>query len=80
MDPYTICWWIAAMIISAVISSATAPRPQDAKPAALTDFDFPQFEEGTPQCVIFGDCWVPDFFILGLGNFRTEAITSDSGK
>lgn len=80
MDPVTIAWWLAAVIFSAVISAATAPRPTDAKPAALADFDFPQFEEGTPQCVIFGDCWVSDFFILGLGNFGTEPIKSDSGK
>lgn len=80
MDPVTIAWWVASIIVSALISYATAPRPVDAKPAALTDFDFPQFEEGTPQCVIFGDCWSSDFFILGLGNFGTEAIKSDSGK
>lgn len=80
MDPVTIAWWLAAVIISAAISAATAPRPQDAKPAALEDFDFPQFEEGTPQCVIFGDCWVPDFCILGMGNFGTEPIRSSSGK
>lgn len=80
MDPVTIAWWLAAVILSAVISAVTAPRPVDQKPAALEDFDFPQFEEGTPQCVVFGDCWVSDFCVIGMGNFGTEPIRASSGK
>lgn len=71
---------VIILIASLIISYVTAPKPQNAKPAALSDFDFPQFDEGTPQAVIFGDCWCPDWFVLGYGDFRTTPIHADGGK
>ncbi len=62
------------MIVSAYISYATAPKPKSPKAAALSDFEFPQIDESTPQAVIFGDCWSEDWFVLGTGNFRTTPI------
>lgn len=69
MDPWTIVY-----IVVLVISIATRPKPKTPKPAILSDFEFPQIEENTPQSVVFGDVWVPDWFVLGVGNFRTKAI------
>jgi hypothetical protein len=75
----TLLYYIVSTLISYAISAALAPRPEVPEPAALKDFDFPQFEEGTPQAVIFGDCWSADWMVLGVGNFRTEEIKSDGG-
>ncbi len=55
---------IAIMIAALLIEYALTPRPPAPKPAALSDFDFPQSTEGTPQAVILataglriGWCW-----------------------
>ena len=56
------------------VSTALAPKPKSPKPAAIDEFEFPQIDEGTPQTVIFGDCWSEGWFVLGIGNFRTPPI------
>jgi hypothetical protein len=68
------------LVASYVISAALAPKPQKPKPAAFDDIEFPQFEEGTPQEVIFGDVWTESWMVLGVGNYRTEAIRAKGGK
>lgn len=79
MDPAT--WvYLIVMIISMYLSYSNRPKPVKPKPAAFADFEFPQFEEGTPQCVFFGDCWTEDWMVLGIGNYRTQEIKTDSGK
>ena len=67
---------VAAYVLSAVL----APKAKKPKPAAFSDFDFPAAEEGTPQAVIFGDCWIEDWMVLGVGNYRTQAIKTKGGK
>lgn len=71
---------IIIAIIAAVAIAANMPKQPSSKPAALGDFDFPQFEVGTPECVIFGDCWVPDWMVLGYGNYRSQPIYPSGGK
>lgn len=79
MDPST--WaYIAIMVISAFVSYKNRPKTTAPKPVAYEDFDFPQFEEGTPQCVFFGDGWTADWMVLSHGNYRTQAIKTKSGK
>lgn len=70
----TLIYYIASMVISYFISSLLAPTPEGPKAAAFEDFNFPQLEEGTPQIVAFGDVWVEDWIVLGLGNYRVEEI------
>lgn len=65
---------IALFVISLVVSYATRPKPQQAKAATLGDFDFPQGTEGTPQIEVFGTVWISDWMVLGVGNFRTQAV------
>lgn len=65
---------IAFMLLAVVVSVATRPKPKTPKPAALSDFEFPQSTEGTPQIWVFGDVWIEDWMVLGVGNFRTKAI------
>lgn len=67
------------LVISTIISIALAPKQQGTPPTALQDIDIPQVDEGTPQGVIFGDCWSGDFTILGIGNYHVEEIQGGSG-
>lgn len=70
---------IALFVISYAITALTAKKPvgvADAKPHTFADFNFPVHEEGTPQAVIFGDCWTSDWMVLYTGNLKTEAIKS----
>jgi len=72
---------IALLIASYVISSLVnkPKRAEPAKPALESEFDFPQADEGTPQAVIFGDCWSSNWVVLWHGNDRSVAIKSGGG-
>jgi hypothetical protein len=72
-------WALALLVVSTAIQ-AILVKSQPVKPASLEDFDFPQFEEGTPQAVFFGDCWTEGWMILWYGNLRTEKIKAEGGK
>lgn len=81
MEPTTmIAYAIVTMIISYAITTAMMPRPPNADAATFDDFDFPQADEGTPQAVVFGDCWSGDWTVLAVGNYRTSAIRKSGGK
>lgn len=68
------------MIASLILSYALQTKPQQPKPAVLSDFDFPQCDEGTPQTVVFGDCWTGGWMVLGYGNLRQQPIKSGGKK
>ncbi len=68
------------IIASVMISVALMPKMQPTPPAAFEEFDFPQAQEGTPQAVIFGDCWTTDWTVLTVGNYRTTEIKGSGGK
>jgi hypothetical protein len=65
---------IAILVVALVVGIALRPKPAAAIPAAFDDFDFPQSTEGTAQCVIFGDVWIEDWMVLGVGNYRVSPI------
>lgn len=65
---------VALFVASLVISALLQPKPKGQKPAAFEDFDFPTAEDGTPQIVVFGDVWLTDWTVIGVGNYRSEAI------
>ena len=71
---------IGMMIAAYIITYATLPKPQGAVPTAFDDIDFPQADEGTPQAVIFGDCWSGDWTVLAVGNYRVQEIRAGGGK
>lgn len=75
-----IVYALISLVVSVAITMIMMPSAQPVAPAAFDDFDFPQAEEGTPQCVIFGDCWSQDWMVLGVGNYRTTPIQSSGGK
>ena len=68
--------YVAILVASYLINTALAPKAKSNTPEAATeeDWEMPQPTEGTPQCVFFGDCWTDDWFVLGFGNYRYEAI------
>lgn len=65
---------LVMIAISLLITTAMAPKPARREPEQFEDLDFPQVEDGTPQCVVFGDVWISDWTILGLGNYRTTEM------
>lgn len=77
MDPFVA---LGMLVASLLITSIFTPKQQPPQPTAFEDIDFPQKDEGTPQVVVFGDCWVSDWTVLGVGNYRTTAIKTKSGK
>jgi hypothetical protein len=68
--------YVAMMVASYFLNRALAPKPKNQTPEAATEdsWEMPQPVEGTPQCVFFGDCWTEDWFVLGHGNYRYDAI------
>lgn len=71
---------LVLLVASVLISAAIAPKQVPPDPTAFEDIDFPMAEDGTPQCVIFGDCWSGDWTVLAVGDYRTTAIQSSGGK
>lgn len=79
--PWSLIIGLVMLVASYAITALTAKKPESEKPKAITDFEFPQTAEGTPQAVIFGDVWSPDHQILWYGNYQVEPIKSkSSGK
>lgn len=67
------------LVVSYLLQSILVKRPST-KPAALSDWDMPQWDEGTPQPVYFGDCWTDGAMILWWGNYRTKKVKSKGKK
>ncbi|MCX5466486.1 hypothetical protein [Acinetobacter nematophilus] len=65
---------VALFVASLLISSLLQPKQKGQKPAAFEDFDFPTAEDGTPQIVVFGDVWLTDWTVIGVGNYRSKKI------
>ena len=68
--------FVAVMVVSYFVNQALAPRQKNNTPEAVAsnDWNFPQIDEGIPQCVFFGDCWAEDWQVLAYGNYRTVEI------
>ncbi len=73
-------WALGMLVASYAIQLLITPKQDAPKKATLEDFEYPQFEEGTPQTVYFGDNWSPDFFVGWYGNLRTSAVKSSGEK
>lgn len=73
---WAVAKWVATIIASYVINRALTLKPKNNTPEAATenDWNMPMPDEGTPQCIFFGDCWTADWFVLGYGNYRYQAI------
>lgn len=72
-------WEVVYFIVALILSVALAPKPPDAKPAALDDFEFPVAEEGRPIPVIFGDVIIRGPNVLWYGGLWASQIRKRSG-
>lgn len=68
------------LVVSYIVSVATAPKPPQPKPAALEDFDIPLAEEGRAIPVVFGTVILKSPSVMWYGDLRTSAIKESSGK
>lgn len=67
-------------VVFALIAYVTAPKASKPPPATLDQFELPVPDEGTAQCVVFGDVWTKDWEVLWYGKLRTASIKTKSGK
>lgn len=72
--------WALVFLVASTAIQALLVKPQNAAASSISDFDFPQADEGTPQAVFFGDCWTEGWFVLWYGNYRTTKIKSKGKK
>ena len=68
------------MLVVAYVLQSFLVKRQTQKPAALDQWDFPQWEEGTPEPIFFGDCWTDGPTVVWWGNYRTKKIKSGGKK
>lgn len=71
-------WVVVILIVALVLAYAMQPKPQQMKPAALEDFEFPVAEDGKAAALIFGDVWTEDPNVLWFGDLYTRPIKSKS--
>ena len=71
---------IAMLVVSAVISYATRPKIQNAKPASLSDFDVPTAEEGREIPVLFGTRDIEAPNVVWYGDMKAKAVKKKGGK
>jgi len=71
--------YLIILIISALISYAMRPKPENAKPSKM---DSPTTEDGTPTRDYFGTCWIEyeDRFLLAWKIVGRDPIRSKGGK
>jgi len=72
--------YLIVLLISYAVSYALAPKPPDAAPATLSEFDAPTADEGKPIPVVFGTVFVNSPNVVWYGDLGTAPIYSDSGK
>lgn len=69
-------FWVALamLVISTVVSAMLAPKPKDAEPSSLGEFQAPTAEEGRPIAMVLGTCKIKGPNITWWGALRTEAV------
>lgn len=74
-------YYIAMLVVSALVQYAMRPRTQHAKPPELDEFSVPHTEQGRDIMRIYGKVPVEDFAVLDYGNLRNEPpIKAKGGK
>lgn len=68
---------IAILVVSALISYATRPKPENPKPGKV---GIPVAEEGKPIRKVYGTVWINDPQVLGFKTIGTDRIKSKGGK
>jgi hypothetical protein len=73
-------WYLLAIVVTALVSAALAPKPPRPKPAELSDFDAPTAEEGRPIPVVFGAVLIRGANVVWYGDLEAEPIKKNGGK
>lgn len=73
-------WYAVVFIAAFALSYAMQPKPQNARPAGLGDFNVPTAEEGREIPVLFGTRDIRGPNVVWYGHLRTEAIRKKGGK
>jgi len=68
---------IAILVVSALISYATRPKPQKPEPQEV---ETPTAEEGKKPVKVYGTVWIEDAQMLGFKKMGRDAIKSKGGK
>lgn len=71
---------IVVVIVSALVSYATRPHPQDPQPSTLNDVSIPTIQQGTAVAVVFGTVWIDQWFVLYYGDLANQPIKSGGKK
>lgn len=72
--------YLVVLIVAAIVSYALAPKPPNAKPASLSDFDVPTADQGRPIPVVFGTVTVTGPNVIWYGDLRADPIKKKGGK
>ncbi len=73
-------WYLLAIVVTALVSAALAPKPPEPKPASLSDVDAPTAEEGRPIPVVFGAVLIRGANVVWYGDLEAEPIKKKGGK
>ena len=68
------------MIVVAIVAVATAPSPQNAKPAGLNEFDIPTASVGREIPVLFGTRDIKGANVVWYGDLSVQPIVKKGGK
>lgn len=73
-------WNFVLWIVTSLLSYLLQPKPEQPKPASLSDFDLPTAEEGRPIPVVFGTVTIRGPNVIWYGDLGTSPIKTKSGK
>lgn len=68
------------LVLSVVISSLLAPKPEVPKAATFGDLKIPTATENRPIPVVFGTVWITGPNVVWYGDLSTEDVYSEGGK
>jgi len=74
--------WVYAIVfvVALVVGMSMIPKPQNAKPAGLDEFNIPTAEEGREIPVLFGTKDIAGPNVVWFGDFRADPIKKKGGK
>lgn len=72
--------YLIIMLIALIAAVAMMPKPKNAKPPSLQDFDVPTAEDGREVIDVMGTVWIDDPNVIWYGDLTTLPIVASGGK